>query len=107
LIFVTQNAPNNSSYNFPFYNKQVLRPCLLLIDLRYKSENLTRRAELLKIVASNFSLDGENLLPVWKKPFLYVVKNTKRSKWLGILGSIRNPPVINPSEASGLWLAEG
>lgn len=53
------------------------------IDLRYKSENLMRRAELLKIVASNFSLDGENLLPVWKKPFFYVSKNTKRSNWLG------------------------
>jgi hypothetical protein len=34
------------------------------LDLRYKMKNLEKRAEILKIISSDFILDGETLIPV-------------------------------------------
>jgi len=44
--------------------------------------NAQGKTGILKRVASNFTLDGENLSPTYKKPFSYIAEGLRCSNWL-------------------------
>lgn len=48
------------------------------------------KAGIPKRVASNFTLEGENLFPTHKKPFSSIAEGLPGSNWLTVLDDIRN-----------------
>ncbi len=48
---------------------------------QYKNGDLKKKAEILKTVHSNFTYDGENLSPVYKKPFDVFAEGLVCTKW--------------------------
>jgi DNA invertase Pin-like site-specific DNA recombinase len=51
---------------------------------QYKNGTFTEKADILKLIASNFTLKEKTLYPTYKKPFDILVKGFNRTKWLGV-----------------------
>ncbi len=58
--------------------------------LRYVSGNYKEKVKLLKLVASNYTLNDVTLAPTYRKPFSFYAKGLPRSKWLPVLDDFRS-----------------
>jgi site-specific DNA recombinase len=73
----------NSAYHYK-EGLSLLEPLKSLKSL-YESSDSFGKAELLKIVSSNHTFSGENLMPVYKKPYSYIAEQgQKRGQTLNI-----------------------
>jgi site-specific DNA recombinase len=76
---------------------ETVRPRLNALELskslhtEFLRSNPNEKAQILKSVASNFTLDGENLSPTYKKPFDLLAKGLACSNWLPGLDSNQQP----------------
>ena len=70
---------NNSAYNFD-EGITALELAKGLIS-RYKNSEMRKKGELLKIVSLNHTFDGENLSPIYKKPFDILAEGSKDIVW--------------------------
>jgi hypothetical protein len=84
---------------------------------RYIQQNMTEKKKLLKIIFSNFFVNGGNIDYTYKKPFDLIVEGASCSKWWAVLDSLesfaingsspcsncyRNPTPASPSARSSL-----
>jgi len=51
------------------------------IKKQYENGDLKKKAEILKTIHSNFPYDGENLSPVYKKPFDVFAEGLVCNEW--------------------------
>jgi hypothetical protein len=51
------------------------------LSLLYNRSNTEEKAEILKNIASNFVVKGENIIPVYKKPYSLIVQNGSDPDW--------------------------
>jgi hypothetical protein len=53
----------------------------------YLTQNTAERADLLRKLCSNFSVDAVNATPAYRYPFDLIYKSAKTEKWSGRLDS--------------------
>lgn len=54
---------------------------------QYVAQSNAEKAKLLKMLCSNFSVDGVSVTPNYRYPFDLIFKSAQRGKWSGRLDS--------------------
>ena len=70
------------------------------LSLLYERCNPEEKAEILKNIASNFVITGENIIPVYKKPYSLIVQNGSDPVWRAWRESSPSQPRLCHSAAA-------
>jgi len=75
--------------NFYEDGVKTLELCKLLYS-EYHAANYEEKAQILKRIASNFTLSDATLYPTYRKPYSFFAVGLSRSTWLPLLDELRN-----------------
>jgi len=87
--------------NFYEDGVKTLELCKLLYS-EYHAANYEGKAQILKRIASNFTLSDATLYPIYRKPFSFFAEGLSRSNWLPLLDDFRNWLFLLPNQSSTL-----
>jgi hypothetical protein len=62
--------------------------------LLYISQSPVEKAKLLRMLCSNFSVDGASVTPTYRKPFDMIFERARLEKWSALVDDFRTFPVL-------------
>ena len=83
IIDIKSQIESNQTINTDFYEHGI-RTFELSKQLysQYVRANYEERGKILKLVASDFVLDGVSLYPTYRKPFNFIAEGLSHLNWL-------------------------